>query len=87
MKNNMRIGGYYMTGYFEDDIELLREDLMSELKAINDYQKHIGALKSDEAKRVLEHIRDDEKEHVAELTKLIRQMDETQEAKFKKEQL
>ena len=76
-----------MTGYFEDDIELLREDLIGELKAINDYQKHIGALKSDEAKRVLEHIRDDEKEHVAELTKLIRQMDETQEAKFKKEQL
>jgi len=76
-----------MTGYFEDDVQLLREDLMGELKAINDYQKHIGALKSDEAKRVLEHIRDDEKEHVAELMKLIRQMDETQEAKFKKEQL
>ncbi len=76
-----------MTGYFEDDIELLREDLMGELKAINDYQKHINVLKSDDAKRILEHIRDDEKEHVAELTKLIRQMDETQEAKFKKEQL
>ncbi|MBA7667910.1 hypothetical protein ES703_76011 [subsurface metagenome] len=76
-----------MIGYFEDDVQLLREDLMGELKAINDYQKHISVLKSDEAKRVLEHIRDDEKEHVAELTKLIRQMDETQEAKFKKEQL
>ena len=71
----------------EDGIQLLREDLMGELKAINDYQKHIDALINDEAKHVLEHIRDDEKEHVAELTKLIRQLDKTQEAKFKKEQL
>jgi len=76
-----------MTKYLEDEVRLLREDLMGELKAINDYQKHIDVLKSDEAKHVLEHIRDDEKEHVAELTKLIRQMDETQEVKFKKEQL
>ena len=76
-----------MTKHFGDDVQLLREDLMGELKAINDYQKHIDVLESDEAKHVLEHIRDDEKEHVAELTKLIRQLDETQEAKFKKEQL
>ena len=71
----------------EDDIQLLREDLMGELKAINDYQRHIDMVVNGEAKHVLEHIRDDEKEHVAELTKLIRQLDETQEAKFKKEQL
>jgi rubrerythrin len=76
-----------MTKNPEDDIQLLREDLMGELKAINDYQKHIDVLINDEAKHVLEHIRDDEKEHVAELTKLIRQLDKTQEAKFKKEQL
>ena len=76
-----------MTKHFENDVQLLREDLMGELKAINDYQKHIDALINDEAKHVLEHIRDDEKEHVAELTKLIRQLDEMQEAKFKKEQL
>ncbi len=76
-----------MTKHFEDDVQLLREDLMGELKAINDYQKHIDALINGEAKHVLEHIRDDEKEHVAELTKLIRQLDEMQEAKFKKEQL
>ena len=76
-----------MTKHLEDDVQLLREDLMGELKAINDYQKHIDVLKSDEAKHVLEHIRDDEKEHFAELTKLVRQMDGTQEAKFKKEEL
>ena len=76
-----------MTTHLEDDVQLLREDLMGELKAINDYQKHIDVLMNDEAKHVLEHIRDDEKEHVAELTKLIRQPDGMQEAKFKKEQL
>ena len=71
----------------ESDIQLLRDDLMGELKAINDYQKHIDMLITTEAKRVLEHIRDDEKEHFAELTKLIRLMDNTQETKFQKEQL
>ena len=44
----------------ENDIQLLREDLMGELKAINDYQKHIDVLVNNETKHVLEHIRDDE---------------------------
>jgi len=35
----------------------------------------------------LGHIRDDEKEHMAELTKLLRKLDETQEEKFQKEEL
>lgn len=69
------------------DLEMLREDLIGELQAINQYQDHIDALESDEARQVLEHIRDDEKEHVAELTKLIQKLDATQAAKFKKEKL
>ncbi len=69
------------------DLEMLREDLMSELQAINQYQDHIDAVDSDEAKRVLEHIRDDEKEHVAELTKLLQKLDPMQAEKFKKEKL
>lgn len=69
------------------DLEMLREDLIGELQAINLYQDHIAALESDEARKVLEHIRDDEKEHVAELTKLIQKLDSTQAAKFKKEKL
>jgi hypothetical protein len=51
----------------ELDLEMLREDLVAELQAINQYQEHIEALEDEEAIRVLEHIRDDEKEHVAEL--------------------
>jgi rubrerythrin len=66
---------------------MLREDLVGELNAINQYQDHIESLENQEALHVLEHIRDDEKEHVAELTKLIQKLDATQAAKFKKEGL
>lgn len=71
----------------EIDLEMLREDLVGELQAINQYQEHIDTLGDEEATRVLEHIRDDEKEHVAELTKLIQRLDPTQAEKFKKEEL
>ena len=71
----------------ELDLEILREDLVGELQAINQYQDHIDSLENDEARHVLEHIRDDEKEHVAELTKLIQRLDPTQAEKFKKEGL
>ncbi|MDD4876530.1 MAG: hypothetical protein PHQ86_05340 [Dehalococcoidales bacterium] len=71
----------------ESDIQLVREDLMGELKAIIDYQRHIEVITNGEIRHVLEHIRDDEKEHVAELIKLIRQLDEMQDTKFKKEEL
>jgi len=74
-------------GEREFDLEMLREDLVGELNAINQYQAHIETLENEDAIRVLEHIRDDEKEHVAELTKLIQKLDTTQAAKFKKEGL
>lgn len=71
----------------ELDLAMLREDLIGELQAINQYEEHIEALEDEEAIRVLEHIRDDEKEHVAELTKLIKMLDPTQAKKFEKEAL
>ena len=69
------------------DLEMLREALVGELEAINQYQEYIDSLENEEAIRVLEHIQDDEKEHFAELTKLIQQLDPTQAEKFKKEGL
>jgi len=69
------------------DLEMLREALVGELEAINQYQEHIDSLENEEAISVLEHIRDDEKEHFAELTKLIQKLDPTQAEKFKKEGL
>jgi len=68
----------------ELDLEMLREDLIAELQAINQYQEHIEALEDEEAIRVLEHIRNDEKEHVAELIKLIQILDPVQAEKFSK---
>jgi len=69
------------------DLKNLRKDLIGELNAINQYQEHIDETDNKEVKIILEHIRDDEKEHYAELTKLIRKLDETQEEKFQKEKL
>jgi hypothetical protein len=82
----------YASEYEEDngieiDLEMLREDLIGELQAINQYQEHIDTLGDEEAIRVLEHIRDDEKEHFAELTRLVQRLDATQDEKFKKEVL
>ncbi len=69
------------------DLKNLREDLIGELEAINQYQKHIDETDNEEIKKVLSHIADDEKEHFAELTKLIRELDKTQKEKFEKEEL
>ena len=69
----------------EDDLAMLREDLVGELQAINQYQEHLESLESEDALATLEHIIADEKEHVAELVKLIRNLDTTQAEKFKKE--
>ncbi|PIP49176.1 MAG: rubrerythrin [Chloroflexi bacterium CG07_land_8_20_14_0_80_45_17] len=69
----------------EEDLEMLREDLIGELQAINQYQEHIESLESEEAVTTLEHIIEDEKEHVAELVKLIQSLDPVQAEKFKKE--
>jgi len=68
-------------------LKFLREDLIGELGAINQYQEHIDDINDDEVKKVLGHIRDDEKEHVAELIKVIRKLDATEEEKFQKEEL
>lgn len=67
-------------------LKMLRDDLVGELNAINQYQQHIDEMNG-EAKKVLEHIIADEKEHVTELTKIIRKLDSVQEEKFKKEGL
>jgi len=66
-----------------DDLEILREDLIGELQAINQYEDHILDLENEEAVNTLEHIIEEEKEHVAELLKLIQNLDPVQADKFK----
>ena len=68
-------------------LKSLREDLIGELEAINQYQEHIDEIDNEEVKKILGHIRDDEKEHFAELTKIIRKLDQIQEEKFQKGEL
>lgn len=69
------------------NLKMLREDLIGELNAINQYQEHIDAATDKRIKELLEHIIADEKEHAAELTKLIGKLDAIQNEKFKKEGL
>ena len=68
----------------QDDLDMLREDLIGELQAINQYQEHILDLENEEAVNTLEHIVEEEKEHVAELMRLIQNLDPAQAEKFKR---
>jgi len=70
-----------------NDLKNLREALIGELQAINQYQQYINETDNEKIKKVLSHIRDDEKEHFAELVKLIQEFDPTQKEKFQKEEL
>ncbi len=76
--------GYEEQLAIQDDLDMLREDLMSELQAINQYQEHILSLDNEEAMATLEHIIEEEKEHVAELLRLIQNLDPVQAEKFKR---
>jgi rubrerythrin len=67
----------------QDDLDMLREDLVGELQAINQYEDHILNLENKEAVTTLEHIIEEEKEHVAELLRLIQNLDPVQADKFK----
>jgi len=67
----------------QDDLEMLREDLIGELQAINQYYEHILSLENEEAITTLEHILEEEKEHVAELLKIIQSLDPVQAEKLK----
>lgn len=66
-----------------DDLEMLREDLIGELQAINQYEGHILILDDEEAVTTLGHIIEEKKKHVAELLKLIQNLDPVQAEKFK----
>ena len=67
----------------QDDLGMLRGDLIGELQAINQYEDHILNLENEGAVTTLEHIIEEEKEHVAELLRLIQNLDPVQADKFK----
>lgn len=55
--------------------QAVRLDLASELEAIYLYEAHILATDDEAAKKVLGHIRDEEKEHLGELLMLLQYLD------------
>ena len=65
------------------DLEKARQSLVEELEAINWYQERIDNTKNEELKKVLEHNRDEEKEHTAMLMEWIRKNDPEQDRVFK----
>lgn len=69
----------------ETDLEMIREDLIGELQAINQYQQHIESLENEEAATILEHIMEEEKEHVAELLKVLSVLDPLQAEKLSRQ--
>jgi len=68
----------------QDDLEMLRDALACELQAISQYEEHLLYLQNEEAATAVEHIIEQEKEHVAELLRLIQTLDPVQAEKLKR---
>ena len=58
-------------GAFENDILILRDALMSELDTLSLYEKMLVGLQVEKAKAYMAKFIEEEKQHVAALTKLI----------------
>ncbi len=66
----------------EKDLERARQSLIEELEAINWYQQRIQSAKNSKLKKILEHNRDEEKEHAAMLVDFLRENDPTFDKMF-----
>ena len=62
----------------------IMQDIAAELDAVAVYQAHIDATDDERAKKMLAHIRDDEKEHVGEFLALLEMLDPRQAEYIKK---
>ncbi len=62
----------------------IQQNIAAELDAVALYQAHIDATDDERAKKVLAHIRDDEKEHVGEFMALLEILDPKQAEYLKK---
>lgn len=59
-------------------LQMLRSDLIGELHAINDYERHASMTNYGPARALFQEIADDEKHHVAELLAMIARFDPRQ---------
>jgi hypothetical protein len=69
------------------NLERARQSLIEELEAINWYQERYEVVDDPELKKILEHNRDEEKEHVALLVEYIRKKDKVQDEQFEENDL
>ena len=67
------------------DLEMIRDDLVAELKAINEYEAQVEMIDSEEAADAIEQILEDKKVHVAKLVKLLKLLDPVQAEKLNNE--
>ncbi|NPV44283.1 MAG: hypothetical protein HPY70_09980 [Firmicutes bacterium] len=69
---------YYYPPKHNKDLVFLREDLIGELQAINQYEIHAVQAGDPQVRALLLEIADDEKHHVADLLKMINRLDPAQ---------
>jgi rubrerythrin len=75
-----RIINPYFKPYYDQD--LVRMALIAELDATSLYQSFLFKLFDENARNVLEHIMNEEKEHISELQCLLMKLDEKQAEKM-----
>jgi len=67
------------------DLEMIRDDLVAELKSINEYEAQVEMLDNEDAADTIEQILEDKKVHVAKLVKLMKVLDPVQAEKLDNE--
>ena len=67
------------------DLEMIRDNLIAELKSLNEYEAQIDLLDNEDAADTIEQILEDKKTHVAKLIRLIKILDPVQSDKLEKE--
>jgi hypothetical protein len=69
-------------GELLDDVARIRRVLARELETINEYEAFAAASQNPEVRAFFAHLAQEEKEHVAEATHMLRRLDPGQEAHF-----
>ncbi len=67
------------------DLEMIRDNLMAELKSVNEYEAQVEMIDNEDAADTIEQILEDKKGHVARLIKLLRLLDPVQAEKLNNE--
>ena len=67
------------------DLEMIRDDLVAELKSINEYEAQVEMLDNEDAADAVEQILEDKKVHVAKLVRILKLLDPVQAEKCDKD--